>query len=117
MWIFHRYQSRRAFLANTSFCVGFVALAHMMREQGLLADAPGKPGENLPLNLAHRAPHFAPKARAMIYLFMHGGPSHVDLLDPKPELSRLNGADYGGEVTFSLVNRASKKLFSSPWKF
>jgi hypothetical protein len=117
MWIDQRYQSRRAFLANTSFGVGAVALAHLMRDQGLLADAPGKPGENLPLNLAHRAPHFTPKATAMISLFMHGGPSHVDLLDPKPELGRLHGADYGGEVTFSFVNRASKKLFGSPWKF
>src|SRR3954468_3859898 len=117
MWIDHRYQSRRAFLANTSFGVGAVALAHLMREQGLLADAPGKPGENLPLNLAHRAPHFAPKATAMISLFMHGGPSHVDLLDPKPELSEHHGTPYGGDVVYSFVNRASKTLLGSPWKF
>jgi hypothetical protein len=117
MWIDERYQTRRAFLANTAFGVGAVALAHLMREQGLLADVPGKPVENLPLNLSQRAPHFAPKATAMISLFMHGGPSHVDLLDSKPALSRLHGAEYGGEVTFSFVNRASKKLFGSPWKF
>jgi hypothetical protein len=53
----------------------------------------------------------------MISLFMHGGPSHVDLFDPKPALSRGHGTDYGGEVAFSFVNRASKKLFGSPWKF
>lgn len=53
----------------------------------------------------------------MISLFMHGGPSHVDLLDPKPELSRKSGAEYDGEVVFSFVNRASKKLFGTPWKF
>ena len=76
-----------------------------------------KPGENLPLDLKPRAPHFAPKANAMISLFMHGGPSHVDLLDPKPELSKRHGTEYGGEVVFSFVNRASKKLFGSPWKF
>jgi hypothetical protein len=53
----------------------------------------------------------------MISLFMHGGPSHVDLLDPKPNLSKFNGTDYQGDVHFSFVNRASKKLFGTPWKF
>jgi ATP-dependent DNA helicase RecG len=57
----------------------------------LLADAPVKPGENLPLNLKARLPHFAPKATAMISQFMHGGPSHVDLLDPRPELQKNHG--------------------------
>lgn len=117
MWIDERYRTRRAFLANTAFGVGAVALTHLMREEGLLAEVPRQPGENLPLNLNARAPHFAPKATAMISLFMHGGPSHVDLLDPKPELSRLNGTEYGGDIAFSFVNRASKKLFGSPWKF
>jgi hypothetical protein len=112
-----RYPTRRAFLANTAFGVGAVALAQLLGEEGLLADTAKKPGENLPLNLNRRPPHFAPKATAMISLFMHGGPSHVDLLDPKPELSRHSGADYDGEVTFSFVNRASKKLFGTPWKF
>ena len=77
-------QSRRAFLANTAFGVGAMALADLMRAEGLLADTTKKPGENLPLNLNPRAPHFAPRAKAMISLFMHGGPSHVDLFDPKP---------------------------------
>lgn len=117
MWIDDRFRTRRAFLANTAFGVGSLALAHLMRDEGLLADAVGKPGENLPLNLNPRAPHFASKATAMISLFMHGGPSHVDLLDPKPQLSKSHGTDYGGEVVFSFVNRASKKLFGSPWKF
>ena len=53
----------------------------------------------------------------MISLFMHGGPSHVDLLDPKPELTKHHGNDYAGDVVYSFVNRASKKLFGSPWKF
>jgi hypothetical protein len=53
----------------------------------------------------------------MISMFMHGGPSHVDLFDPKPELTKHSGKDYQGDVQFSFVNRASKKLFGSPWKF
>ncbi len=108
---------RRAFLANSAFGVGSFALAHLLQADGLLADIPGKPGENLPLDLKARRPPLAPKAKAMISLFMHGGPSHVDLFDPKPELSSHHGTDYGGDVTFSFINRASKKLFGSPWKF
>src|SRR5690606_18791443 len=59
----------------------------------------------------------APRATSMISLFMHGGPSHVDLTDPKPELTRRHGEDYPGDVVFSFVNRASKRLLGSPWKF
>jgi hypothetical protein len=112
------FATRRSFLAGTSAGVGFFALAHLLQRDGLLAaDGPAKPGENLPPSLKPRTPHFAPKAKAMISLFMHGGPSHVDLFDPKPELTKHNGQEYKGDVTFSFVNRASKKLFGSPWKF
>ncbi|HTN75374.1 MAG TPA: DUF1501 domain-containing protein [Pirellulaceae bacterium] len=109
--------SRRAFLSQSAFGVGAVALAHLLNSEGLLAETVAKPGENLPLNLAARPPHAEPQAKAMISLFMHGGPSHVDLFDPKPELSKHHGTDYSGDVAFSFVNRASKKLFGSPWKF
>jgi len=115
MWI--DPPNRRAFLARSAFGIGSFALAHLLQRDNLLTASPGKPGENLPFDLTARPPHFAPKAKAMISLFMHGGPSHVDLLDPKPELTKHNGTDYNGDVVFSFVNRASKKLFGSPWKF
>jgi len=68
-------------------------------------------------DLLPREPHFAPRAKAMISLFQHGGPSHMDLTDPKPMLSKLDGTDYPGEVQFSFVNQASKKLLGSPFSF
>ena len=112
------HSTRRDFLSATSAGVGMFALAHLLQRDGLLAaDGPSKPGENLPPSLLPREPHFAPKANAMISLFMHGGPSHVDLFDPKPDLTKHSGQDYQGDVHFSFVNRASKKLFGSPWKF
>jgi len=117
MWI-DPTTHRRAFLARNAAGVGFFALAHLLQRDGLLAaDTIGKPGENLPSSLLPRKPHFAPKAKAMISLFMHGGPSHVDLFDPKPELTKNSGKDFSGDFKFSFVNRASKKLFGSPWKF
>jgi hypothetical protein len=109
--------SRRAFLSRSAYGIGTFALAHLLQREGLLAQEVGRPGENLPLNLRARQPHFAPKANAMISLFMHGGPSHVDLLDPKPELQRMHGRDYSGDVAYSFVNAASRRLFGSPWKF
>ena len=117
MWTDPRLESRRQFLTQSAFGIGSFALAHLLRQDRLLADIPSKPGENLPLDLKPKPPHFAPRATAMISLFMHGGPSHVDLFDPKPELTAMNGKDYGGDVHFSFVNRASKKLFGTPWKF
>ncbi len=117
MWIDPQIPTRRDFLTRSAFGIGAFALAHLLQRDRLLAETVGKPGENLPLDLKARNPHFAPKAKAMISLFMHGGPSHVDLLDPKPDLTRHNGKEYGGDITYSFVNRANKKLFGTPWKF
>jgi hypothetical protein len=110
--------TRRAFLSHSAAGVGFFALADLLRRDGLLAaEGPPKPGENPPASLAAKPPHFAPKAKAMISLFMHGGPSHVDLFDPKPELTKNSGKQYAGDVQYSFVQRANKSLFGSPWKF
>jgi len=109
--------SRRRFLARNAMGVGSVALAWLLREEHLLATPPSVPRGRQSFDLKPKAPHFAPRARAMISLFMHGGPSHVDLFDPKPELTKRSGEDYQGEITFSFIDRATKKLFGSPWKF
>jgi hypothetical protein len=66
-----------------------IALTSMLARDGLLRAASSEPKSSNPL--AARAPHFAAKAKRVIFLFMSGGPSHVDLFDPKPELIRLAG--------------------------
>src|SRR4051794_20223534 len=109
--------SRCGFLTRNALGVGSVALAWLLREENLLATPPGAPRLPQSFDLKPKTPPLRPQARAMISLFMHGGPSHVDLFDPKPELTRRSGEDYHGEVTFSFVDRASKKLLGSPWKF
>ncbi len=110
-------QSRRQFLAENAMGIGALALAWLNSQQRAGA-APSKLGkEPSHFDLKPKPAHFAPRATAMISLFQHGGPSHVDLFDPKPELTRLSGRDYPGEVQFSFVNSASKALFGSPWKF
>ncbi len=109
--------TRRRFLARNAMGVGSVALAWLLREERLLATPPNVPRNPPSFDLLQKAPPRPARARAMISLFMHGGPSHLDLLDPKPELSRRSGEDYPGDITFSFVDRASKKLLGSPWKF
>ena len=111
------FSSRRRFLSSSAFGIGSFALASLLRDEGLLAAPPIKPKDDQPRDMKPRAAHFAPQATAMISMFMHGGPAHMDLLDPKPELTKHHGQDYGGEVVFSFANRASKKLFGSPWQF
>ena len=107
--------SRRQFLANNAMGIGSIALAWMMQQE---AQAKPKSVTAKPFNdLKPRAPAFEPRAKAMISLFQHGGPSHMDLTDPKPELTRYSGTDYTGDIHFSFVNEASKKLLGSPFKF
>ena len=60
-------------------------------------------------------PHHAPKAKAVIQLFMHGGPSHVDLLDPKPMLDKYDGKPPPAEVADD--EKLTGNLLRSPFKF
>jgi len=83
-----RPTSRRAFLRHAGSGFGMLALASLLNRQGLLA-ADTNNGAASPL--APRPSHYPAKARSVIFLFMSGGPSHVDLFDPKPDLIRLAG--------------------------
>src|SRR5262245_42964628 len=82
--------SRRQFLRHAGGGFGVLALASLLNTDGLLAAAPRSTAA-LPNPFAPNAPHFASKAKRVIFLFMSGGPSHVDLFDPKPDLIRLAG--------------------------
>ena len=66
-------------------------------------------------NVLPKQPHYAPKARAVIQLFMHGGPSHVDLLDPKPMLTKYDGTQPPGEVDDD--EDRTTYLMGSPFRF
>src|SRR6185503_12431201 len=78
---FARRASRRDFLRTTACGFGSIALQAMLAEQAVAAVNP----------LAPRAPHFAPKAKRVIFLFMAGGPSQHDLFDQKPRLKAEEG--------------------------
>src|SRR5262245_62093968 len=104
---------RRCFLQQPACGPGTIALAQLM--QGPAA------AESAPLNpLAPRPPHFKPRARNVIFLFMAGAPSQLDLFDPKPAMERLHGqpvpASFLKGLNDSLV-RGSARVMASPRKF
>ena len=78
--------TRRSMLRDTACGFGAMGLAGLLSEADRLAAATAKANP-----LAVRKPHFEPRAKQVIFLFMHGGPSSVDILDPKPRLYRDHG--------------------------
>jgi hypothetical protein len=78
--------SRRWFLKECGVGLGAIALHTLL---GNCAVAAAKPGETGPL--APKQPHFPAKAKRVIYLFMAGAPSHLELFDNKPQLAKFNG--------------------------
>src|SRR5947209_1739455 len=105
------HPTRREVLARLGGGFGGLALAALLGEsQTARADAPAAAH-----TLRPRPPHFQAKARAVIQLFMHGGPSHVDLLDPKPLLDRYDGRPPPAAVADD--ERITGNLLKSPFRF
>ncbi len=105
-------RSRREFLESAGLGFGALAASAMLggdRAHG----AVGNP-------FAPKPPHFAAKARSVIFLFMHGGPSHLDSFDPKPLLARLDGQPVPpsfGKVDFQFTRMDKVPLMASPRTF
>ena len=78
--------SRRDFLTQTGSGFGSLALAYLLKQDGFFAQA-----SEINNPLTAREPHHPPTAKSVIWLFMEGGPSHLDLFDPKPTLKKLAG--------------------------
>jgi hypothetical protein len=107
--------SRRHLIGRSALGLSSLGLLTLLREEGLLA----KPVDGLSLqhNVLPKSPAAQPRAKAMISMFMQGGPSHVDLFDPKPELTRRDGQKLEGDFKFDDAANASFKLLGSPWSF
>ncbi|MBI4605491.1 MAG: DUF1501 domain-containing protein [Planctomycetes bacterium] len=112
--------NRRAFLGTYAGGLGAFALAHLLGLDAARAAPPAASGEAAASSrrglLEPKPPHFAPRARAVICLFQHGGPSQVDLFDPKPELSRHGGKPYEGDLEVHF-HKQRGNLLASPFKF
>ena len=108
-------------LHTSAFSLGSVAASWLLKRDGLLAaeaDEPFKPNlEQKTYDLLPKQPHHEPRAKAMISMFMLGGPSQIDLFDPKPELMKYDGKTFSGDVKFDNPAQASREIMAPLWKF
>src|SRR5262245_24390060 len=103
-------RTRRHFFRDCALGLGALALADLLRGGRALAAA----DRELPNPLAPRRPHFAPRARNVIYLFMAGAPSQLELFDYKPKLQELNGQpipdSYLKDKRFAFMDTFTKQV-------
>jgi uncharacterized protein (DUF1501 family) len=108
--------TRRDFFTTTASGLGSLALASMLPSESALATPTANADPLLP-----RAPHFAPKAKNCIFIFMEGAPSQLDLFDPKPKLNELHGQPLPESllknVRFAFIKKETARLLGSPRKF
>ena len=109
------FLDRRSFLQGTGSGFGMLALAGLLDGQGGLSSAQAEVSIN---PLAVRPPHFAAKAKSVIWLFMNGGPSQVDTWDYKPELAKRDGKELPGfDKNTGFFTGQVGPLMKSPFKF
>src|SRR5205809_7585057 len=109
-----RNYSRREWLARSGAGFGLLALADLLATAwpGRAAEEPDRAAQPY----AVRPPHHPARAKRVIFLYMPGGPSQVDLFDPKPRLLQDNGKPLPFEKP-NLERTKTGNLLASPWKF
>lgn len=114
------WPSRRTLLQGVAGGVCGAALAWLVEQEnqpGAQARASATSGHP-PIDLRPRPPHFAPKATSVIHLFMNGGPSQMDLFDPKPMLDKHHGDSYFDKIAGEVENpQNAGALMRSPFQF
>jgi hypothetical protein len=107
--------TRREMLSRCGMGFGALALADLMKQAGLVEQTAAQAATDYVSPLSPKQPHFTPKARHVIHIFLNGGCSHVDTFDPKPSLDK-----YAGKLlpTDNLrTERKTGNAFPSPYKF
>src|SRR5687767_11952819 len=104
--------NRREVLAGFGAGFGTLALRAMLADEAKAAES----RKNNPLSV--RPPHYAANAKSVIFLFMYGGPSHIDLFDPKPALAKWHGKPIPVFKQEDAFRKGSKNsAFASPFTF
>lgn len=118
-------QSRRAFFTSTAGGVGLAALSSLMNQDRAFASRQTASDKDDPLftesPLAAKRPHFTPRAKNCIFIYLYGGISQHDLCDPKPKLNELDGQalpeSFTKNVRFAFIQKETAKIMGSPRKF
>ncbi|MGD9723243.1 MAG: DUF1501 domain-containing protein [Pirellulales bacterium] len=117
----HNFQSqsaamtRRELLAASGMGFGTMALAWLLGQEKLLAAGTASGGQSL--DLRPKPAHFTAPAKAVIMLMQNGGPSQMELFDPKPELNRRVGEVYSTKVEMFQTGSEANKLLGCPFTF
>src|SRR5438132_5366410 len=106
-------RTRREFLWQVGGGFAGLALLDLLAREGF-GQSPAGAAER---NTAPRPPHFPAKAKHAVFLFMNGGPSHVDTFDYKPALNQFHGSPYKGDVQVGSNGRPIGLLMQSPFLF
>ncbi|MCB1229554.1 MAG: DUF1501 domain-containing protein, partial [Verrucomicrobiae bacterium] len=113
----HIARSRREFLTTSASGLGGIALGSMLAQDGILSAATAKD----PAEFERLKPHHNAKAKACIFIFMAGAPSHLDLFDPKPKLNELHGQKLPQELIekarFAFIQPDTATLMGSSRKW
>ena len=109
-------RTRREFIWQTGGGFGAAALSSMLGQDGFFSDA--NASDALSVNpLAPKPPHFAPKAKSVIFLFMYGGPSHIDTFDYKPNMAGMDGKTVDVKTFGRGGHRKGGRIVEPRWKF
>ncbi|MBX3418617.1 MAG: DUF1501 domain-containing protein [Pirellulaceae bacterium] len=106
--------SRRQWLVRSACGFGALALTALSRDRAFAGSFFPEDGPQNPLT--PRAPHYPPKVKRIVYLYMDGGPSQVDTFDPKPLLTKESGEPFKMKMEPTQFNNNGNTL-GSPWKF
>ena len=109
-------KSRRDFLFRAGQGFGGLALAHLLDQNGVLA-AGCESIAGVASPFSPKQPHFKPRAKNVISLFMCGGVSHIDTFDPKPSLDKYHGQPLPGEKDVQVQQGYPGPVMRSPYKF
>src|SRR4249920_2586816 len=104
-------RSRREFLWQVGGGLAGLALVDLLSRDGFFNDVSSAQETRIP------RPHFAARAKHAVFLFMNGGPSHVDTFDHKPALANFDGSAYQGDTPVGSNGRPIGRLMRSPFEF
>src|SRR3954454_14532489 len=110
-----RFLTRRQALQEAAIGFGAMAVNSMLQQERLFAAESASAKERV-YDLTPKRPHFAPKAKRVIFIYIGGGPSTIDMFDPKPALMKYDGKPAPFEIKGRALN-GSQQIMASPWKF
>ncbi|MGI9470063.1 MAG: DUF1501 domain-containing protein, partial [Rubripirellula sp.] len=110
-------RTRREFLWQAGGGFGAAALTSMLSEDGFFGTSADASESSFVNPLAAKPPHFAPKAKSVIFLFMYGGPSHIDTFDYKPNMKGMDGKTVDVKTFGRGGHKTGGRIVEPRWDF